>query len=129
MTTDLSPELIGLLESKLDTYEKVELVLALRAAGAPMTMTDLAMELQVGRDALRRVADEVVASGMIDSVPEDSLHYRPGEWDSVLDEAAHVFAKETNKLLRALTRIGMERIRGLAARTFADAFRIRKKGG
>ncbi len=93
-----------------------------------MTLADLATQLQVGREALRRVADEVVRSGMIDVNHEDVFRYRPGEWDPLMDEAAHMFAKEPSKLLRALTRIAMERIRGMAARTFADAFRIRKKG-
>jgi hypothetical protein len=128
VTTDLSTELLALLDAKLDTFEKLELVLALRDAGTAMTLADMALHLQVGRDALRRVADEVASSGMIDASQDDVLQLRPGHWDPLLDEAAQCFANEPNKLMRALTRIAMARIRGMAARTFADAFRIRKKG-
>ncbi|MBA3498885.1 MAG: hypothetical protein H0T65_00830 [Deltaproteobacteria bacterium] len=90
-------------------------------------MADMALHLQVGREALRRVADEVAATGMIDA-SQDVLQLRPGGWDPLLDEAARCFASEPTKLMRALTRIAMARIRGMAARTFADAFRIRRKG-
>lgn len=128
MTGEPSGELLALLDEKLDTYEKLELVLSLRAAGGEMTLADIASELQVGRDVLRRVADEVAASGVIDGTAGDVLRYRSGEWDPLLDEAAHIFENNPSKLVRALTRIGMARIRGMAARTFADAFQIRKKG-
>ena len=128
VTTEPSTELLVLLDAKLDTFEKLELVLALRDAGTPMTLAEMALHLQVGREALRRVADEVASSGMIDASHDDVLHLRHGHWDPLLDEAAHCFANEPSKLMRALTRIAMARIRGMAARTFADAFRIRRKG-
>lgn len=129
MTTDLTPELHELLDEKLDSFEKLELVVALRSSGKEMTLADLALQLQVGTDALRRVAEEVVSSGMIDMTGEDVLRLRPGRWDPLIDQAAHITAHEPSKLMRAFTKIAMARIRGMAARTFADAFRIRKKGG
>ncbi len=128
VTTDPSPALLALLDAKLDTYEKLELVLTLRAAGTAMTLADLAVQLQVGREALRRVANEVAASAIIDAREGDLLRLRPGHWDPLMDEAAQILANDPSKLMRALTRIAMERIRGMAARSFADAFRIRKKG-
>jgi hypothetical protein len=128
VTTELAPELYELLDEKLDSFEKLELVVALRSSGREMTLAELALQLQVGREALRRVAEEVVSSGMIDMTEDDVLRLRPGRWDSLIDQAAHVTAHEPSKLMRAFTRIAMARIRGMAARTFADAFRIRKKG-
>lgn len=125
---DPSPELLTFLDRKLDTYEKLELVLVLRAAGSPMTLADVAVQLQVGPDALRRVVKEVAASGVIDAHQDDQIRLRPGPWDPLMAEAAQLLATEPNRLLRALTRIAMERIRGRAARTFADAFQLRKKG-
>ena len=125
---DISPDLYALLDEKLDTFEKLELVLALRSAVKPMPLADLAVQLQVGREALGRVADQVVAAGILEVVSEDALRLRQNPWDRQLAEAAHVFASEPHKLARAFTRIAMGRIRGMAARTFADAFRVRKKG-
>jgi DNA-binding IclR family transcriptional regulator len=128
VSRDLSPELYALLSAKLDTFEKLELVLALRAARAPLTLADLALQLQVGREALRRVLDDVVDSGLLEPSGADAFRLLPGRWDPQLEEAAVIHAAEPTKLMRAFTRLAMERIRGMAARTFADAFRIRKKG-
>lgn len=122
---EISPELHELLDNKLDTFEKLELVLALRAAGKPLLLSDLALELQVGHDALRRVADGVAASGVI-LLDDDIVGLRSGSWDPLIEEAAKVYATEQKKLMRVFTRIAMERIRGRAARTFADAFRLKK---
>jgi predicted transcriptional regulator len=124
----LSPELHALLESKLDTFEKLEVVLTLRAAGRPMSLNEVAHELQVGPEALQRVTDSVVASGIIVRSEDDLFALRSGPWDVLVDEAARLHQRQPQQLMRALTRIAMERIRGMSARTFADAFRIRKKG-
>jgi hypothetical protein len=91
-------------------------------------LAELAVQLQVGREALRRVADEVVASGIVRALDDDCLQLMSGSWDPLLEEAALVHSAAPAKLVRVFTRIAMERIRGMAARTFADAFRLRKKG-
>jgi hypothetical protein len=124
----LSPELHALLSTSLDTFEKLELVLALRSAGAPLTVAELALQLQVGSEALRRVVDEVVATEILEAVENDRVHLRSGTWDPLIEEAASLYTSEPSTLMRIFTRIGFQRIRGMAARTFADAFRIRKKG-
>ena len=128
MKSNLSPELQELLDRTLHTLEKLEVVLALRAAKKPLSTADLAVELQVGEEVLRRVVDSVVASGILETTEGDILRLRSGSWDPQLEEAARVYADDPQTLMRAFTRIAMERIRGRAARTFADAFRIRKKG-
>jgi hypothetical protein len=125
---ELTPELQAFLQSKLDSFEKLELVLALRAANKPLTVAELAVELQVGRDELRRVAKDVVDSGIADLLDGDLVGLRSGSWGLLLDEAAGIYVKEPARLMRAITRISMAKIRGMGARTFADAFRFRKKG-
>jgi hypothetical protein len=127
VSSELSPDLYELLADKLDSLEKLEIVLTLRAAARPISTADVATQLQVGHDALRPVIDHVVASGMA-QMSDRGLVYRPGTWDPVLDEAAQVYANDPTKLMRAFTQIAMHRLRGMAARNFADAFRIRKKG-
>ena len=128
MKSKLSPQLQALLDEMLDTLEKLEVVLVLRAAGGTLSLTELALELQVGPDALRRVVDGVAAAGILEAGENDILRLRSGDWEPYLAEAADIFANDPQTLMRTFTRIAMERIRGRAARTFADAFRIRKKG-
>jgi DNA-binding GntR family transcriptional regulator len=119
--------LLALLDAKLDTFEKLEVVLALHAAGSPLTMTELAVELQVGRDVLRRVAEDVADSGLVEMVEGDAVRMLPTSHDAEIAEAAAIYLVDRSVLLHELSRIAMDRIRGLAARTFADAFRIRRK--
>ncbi|MBA3452993.1 MAG: hypothetical protein H0T42_07870 [Deltaproteobacteria bacterium] len=104
-------------------------MLVLRAAGKAMTLGELAMQLQVGRDVLRRVAGEVAASGVVELIDGDALQLKSGTWEAEIAEAADLYETEPKTLIKVLSRISMERIRSLAARTFADAFRIRRKDG
>jgi hypothetical protein len=78
---------------------------------------------------LQRVADSVVDTGIVARRDGELFALRSGTWDLPIEEAARLHANQPQLLMRALTRIAMERIRGMSARTFADAFRIRKKGG
>ena len=128
MKTNLSPELHALLEGTLDTLEKLEVVLVLRAAGTELSLAELAVQLQVGKEVLRRVVDSVATSGIIEANDRDILRILPGSWDPQIEEAARIYTDDPQTLMRTFTRIAMEQIRGRAARTFADAFRIRKKG-
>ena len=129
MKRELSQGLHALLDGKLDTFEKLELVLAVRTAGQSVTVSDLAMELQVGRDVLRRVIADVIASGVLQAVDGDAVCLRHGSWEPQIAEAAGIYEADPTTLLKVLSRISMERIRSRAARTFADAFRIRGKAG
>jgi hypothetical protein len=124
----LSPELQELLHSKLDSFEKLEVVLTLRAAGRPLSLNEVALELQVGTEALLRVVEGVIQAGIVARQDDEHFALRSGPWDVLVDEAAHLHQHQPKLLMRAFTRIAMERIRGMSARTFADAFRLRKKG-
>jgi hypothetical protein len=110
-----SQELHALLHDKLDTFEKVELVLHLRAATNPLTVDDLALELQVGRVALRRVAGEVAATGLVE-LADDRVQLVPGAWDPLLAELATLYADDPAQLLHILTRITMLEIRNRTVR-------------
>jgi len=125
---DPSSDLLALLESKLDSFEKLELVLILHGARRPLTVADLAIELQVGTEALRRVVTEVVSTGVVDMTDGEAVSLRSGPWDPLVQEAADIHANEPARLMRACARISMAKLRSLSARTFADAFRFRKKG-
>jgi len=52
----------------------------------------------------------------------------PGSWEPQIAEAERLYAADPTKMLKVLSSVAMQRIRGMAARTFAEAFRIRKKG-
>lgn len=127
-TYDPQPALQKLLETKLDTFEKVELVLLLHGADGPLPLADAARELQIGPDVLRRVVLEVQRSRVleIDGNDEIKLTASPTEIEAIA-RADEIYKHDRQRLIEELSRIAMKRLRSMAARTFANAFRIRKK--
>jgi hypothetical protein len=120
-----SPGLRRLLESKLDTYEKLELVVVLsQRPGRTDTIDVLTRDLQVGHDVLRRLA------AAIDFVEVDGDTVRlvatPEEL-ALVAEGAQLYSADRRQVVKLMTTIAMDRIRGMAARSFADAFTLRKK--
>jgi hypothetical protein len=131
---DVSSELLELLRTKLDTLEKVELVLAVRGApGGSITIDALANELRLPPESVRSVVEQAMDAKLI--VLEGSevrLLTTPAEQELVT-ELDQVFSERRHQLLRLLSTIAIERVRRMAARAFADAFHFRspkpKKGG
>ena len=117
-----SPGLRRLLDTKLDTYEKLELVGILAKQGA-MSVTELARELQVGEDVLRRVAADLERSNLVEVITE-TVHLTATPAELVLiAEGAQL---EPRRVVTLLSSIALDRIRGMSARSFADAFTLRK---
>jgi len=120
-----SPALRRLLETKLDTFEKLELVVVLsKRPGMTATFDDVARELQVGSDVLRRVAADLARSGLVE-LEGDQVTLTPA--DGELQMIAEGAQLEPRAVMRLLSSIALDRIRGMAARSFADAFTLRKK--
>ena len=125
---DPSPALRRLIERRLDSYEKLELILALRdAPDGTLTVAALARELQIGTDVLRRLVATVAATGLVTLDGADQVKFTAPDLE-VLDEAAHMFAEDRSAVIALFSTIAMDRIRGMAARSFADSFKLRKKG-
>jgi hypothetical protein len=122
-----SPALRRLLESKLDTLEKLELVLMLREAPTPLR--EAARHLQVGEEVLRRVVDEVARTRMVEIVgTNDQLGLRASDDElEAIEEAAQIYREDRPRMSALLSAIAFDRIRSMAARSFADAFRLKKK--
>jgi hypothetical protein len=123
-----SDALRALLDAKLDTLEKLEIVLALRdAPDRSSSVEALAHHLQVGPSVLRQVVDEVARANVV-TVRGDIVELvLDGSNTALLDEASALHHGHRHELIRVFSMIAMARIRQMAARTFADAFQIRKK--
>ena len=126
MTSPLSPRLHELLEASLDSFEKLEVVLTLRAVERPMSVAELARELQVGTDALQRVVDGVVTTGVVARAEDDLVTLRAGSWTVLIDEAAALHRRAPQQLRSVFDRIAREKIRERSSRSSATAFRLRK---
>jgi hypothetical protein len=129
----LSPAVRKLLEGPVDSFEKLELVLALFRSTTPLGPADLRDTLQLSLDTVQRLLDELADSALITLEPSgDSTIARlvPKENDgAALNELARLYDDDRVLVVTTLSNIAMDRIRGMAARTFADAFQLRKKRG
>ena len=123
-----SPELRRLLETKLDTYEKLELVVVLsKHVNMEAMAPDLARELQVGDDVLKRFASEVARTGLV-QIDGERLRLAADAHDlATIAEGTQLFESDPRRVMSLLSAIALDRIRGMAARSFADAFTLRKK--
>lgn len=114
-----SPGLHRLLERKLDTYEKLEVVVLL-FRGTEARVQDLARELQIGEEVLRRVVADLSRAGLVD-VEGDRLRLTasPDELPFV-KEGAELYASDRGNVFSLLSAIGMDRIRSLAKKDEGD---------
>ena len=117
-----------LLEVMLDSFEKIEIAIALyRAEAHAMPVRELGETLQVSSHAVERGLDELAHAG---AVHVDGglarLTLRPQEIPA-MDEIAALYDEDRLLVIRTLTEIAMNKMRGMAARAFADAFQIRRK--
>jgi len=130
---DVPPEVRRLLASAVDSFEKVEvLVLAWRQPDMVWTVPLAAERVRLPADVVRVAVEELVAGRLLVA---DATGYRfaPVTED---DRAAAVRLcelYETDRILvlNVMTTLAMDRIRSSVARTFADAFRLRRgdRGG
>lgn len=117
-----TPGLRRLLE-ELDSFEKLELVLYLRAAGRAMSIDEFALALQIGTDVTRRLVTDLSASRVVEVDAETgavTLRATPAQLARI-DEAAQVHGRDRTALATLMSRIAMDRLRALSARTFAEA--------
>lgn len=102
--------------------------MALRGAPAmTSSINELSKKLQLAPDLVGRAIDDLVRSHLIE-VAGGLTRLTPGSEDlAAIDELVQVYDDDRILVVRTLSEIAMDKIRGMAARTFADAFHFRKK--
>jgi hypothetical protein len=118
----------NLLRTHLDSFEKLEVVRALRGTGQAMSRDDLGRECRFTSDTI----DEVVASlARMNVVETDgargAVHLGSMSLEPAFQSLMTIYEHDRLVVMSALSSIAMERIRNMAAKAFADAFVLRKK--
>jgi hypothetical protein len=116
-----------LLLGPVDSFEKLEVLLALHeSAGAALTRDALAARAGVPAEQLEQLTSELVAAGLVQRLADST--YRIGTGDAAgVRELAAAWATSRPAVLKAMTGRAVGRIRASAARTFAEAFRLRQR--
>jgi hypothetical protein len=121
-----------LLETRIDSFEKLDVIVALQ--GAPhqtMTVDALVQALGIPRDDIRQAVGQLRRGLLVDLDASGEVRLLPpteADRESIR-ELAELYGEDRAPVLRLLGEIALERIRNMAARTFADAFLIGKKKG
>jgi hypothetical protein len=124
--TRLPAELHTVLATLVDSLEKVELVWLLSNARGPMPLAELERRAQFDDNIFRETVDDLVRSKVVrNGGASIGLALRAQTDD--LQALMRVYAEDRIAIMEALMSISIDRIRVMAAHTFANAFVLRKK--
>jgi hypothetical protein len=132
VSNELSTELRDLLSRRVDSFEKVELVMALRAAPhSTLTVEELSTRTRIPRDVVRSMVVELRAANLVERADRDSVQLvlPSGVDEASIAELEATYASDPIRVMKFLSEIAMNRIRSMASRAFADAFIFGKKKG
>lgn len=132
LSTSLSHALRKLLDTHVESFEKLELLMLLRRApGGPRTVGELSLELPLDGAEVREIVAALSAAGLLARAADGGISLSPqtAEHRAAMDELVRLYEEDRITLVKAIAETAMERLRNLAGRAFADAFVIRKKPG
>jgi hypothetical protein len=120
----LPPEIQRLLLAPFDSLEKLEICVALwRAPARTSSPGELTRRILLPADVIDHALEELVAAHAVE-LAGGLARLVPPESTQALVE---IYEADRLLVIRVLSELAMDRIRGMAARTFADAFNLRKK--
>jgi hypothetical protein len=115
-----------LLEQRINSIEKLEIVSTLGPPGSTLTLLQLEGALPIARGELQQAVAELTSDGIV--VTSAGSYQIAAGYAAEVEDLMTRYHEDRVVVLSTLTAIAMDRIRGMAARTFADAFVLRKKG-
>ena len=116
-----------LLLGPIDSFEKLEIVIALHARGdKPLTLDALESRVGAPVGVLAMALDELIAAGIVERRSDGASLIAPGCDRTALDELAASWSSSRTAVLEVMTARAVQRIRASAARAFADAFALRR---
>lgn len=112
----------------MDSLEKLEIVVALhRAPAGTSSPAALAATLQLEPELAAVAIADLARANVVESAGGLTRLVRAGEDGAAIDELVALYDQDRLMIMRAMSTIALEKIRGMAARAFADAFHFRKK--
>lgn len=129
---DLDPDqkrlVFRMIVDVLDSFEKLEVIVALDRAGRPLSLADLARAASLDDRLIGDAADGLVADAVVTCASDLYRLDRTGPWGPKLDALLALYRGDRLEVVTMMSKASLERMRERAARAFADAFVIRKKG-
>jgi hypothetical protein len=124
------PHLRRLLESPLETFEKLEILTALvRASGHVLSAHELVTAVDLPIEVVAAALAELAAAGVVETSAGLARLAPKGPDLPAIRELVGFYEADRVAVARELSEQSMVRIRGMAARAFAVAFQPPKKPG
>src|SRR4051812_47119981 len=122
--TGVSDGLRLFLATRIDTFEKLEVMIAL--AGAPdatMTTDQLSNAVRLPSDVVRETIAELHGAQLVEVSSAGAIQVlAQSQGDrACLDELLDLYASSPLTVMRVLNELAMDRVRNMASRTFAEA--------
>ncbi len=124
----MTPEIQRLLETTIDSFEKLEIVRSLwRTDGAAWSIDRLAERVGTSSDHMGPSLEELAAEGLLCPTRDHAYtavksHVRATSITQLLE----LYERDPLVVMRVINAIAVRRIRAMAARTFADSFLMRR---
>lgn len=120
----LDPEIRRLLETELDSFEKLELLARVRAAAGGLELADPLFDTE----AMRWTLDELRRAGFVEKRGQLCV-LGPRGTQAAIVALMSLYDTDRMTVVAELSSLSLERIRSMASRAFANAFVLRKKRG
>lgn len=131
MTSKAADSVRELLTNRVNTFEKLEIVLNLyRAERATSTIDELVRSLGFTRPLVDEAVRELRAVSLIETSSTGEVHLLPpsSRDRGAVEALAKAYEEDRFAIVKEMGEIAMRRIRSMAANVFADAFVIGRKG-
>lgn len=118
-----------LLRERIDNFEQLATLISLsREPERLWTDTDVARSIGVATDVAASSLEHLASNGIIEAVTARTFRYLPNAPGA--DALVRAYHTETVLVMKQMNQNSIDRVKGGAARTFAEAFLLgRKKDG
>ncbi len=124
----LDPAIGKLLRGPLDTFEKLEVAVALvRAPGRALSLPELASATALTADQIQRGIADLQAATLVNTAGGlVRLVVRSAD-EAAFAALADLHARDAPAIAVVMSELALDKIRGMAAHAFAEAFQTRRK--
>jgi hypothetical protein len=127
---DLPEDVERFLDTHLDAFEQLEVLLFLRRQARAVDLESLAGALGMDREACEEACRHLAKRGVVRATGDPPVFaYAPSRPEDVrtVDALAKLYAEDRVVVIQAITASSLERLRRSTLRAFAEAFRLKER--
>jgi hypothetical protein len=124
----LPREVRKLLETELDSLEKLELIRYLRRAKYAVARHEIVRALHLDREAADALIDELARGELVETTADGgAVQLGTAATGATCDDLMRIYDEDRLQIVSVMSSLAVARIRRMAARTFGEALASKKK--